>query len=73
MFKDYSQGLLNLFPSRLDENISGNSPVHLINKIVDELDISTLLSTYKGGGCNNYHPRILLKGTVILFPHYLFS
>jgi len=38
MFKDYSQVLLNIFSSCLDENISGNSPVHLINKAVDELD-----------------------------------
>jgi len=67
-FKDYNQGLCNLFPSRLDENISDNSPVRLINKIVDELDISTLLSTYKGGGCSNYHPRMLLK---VLFYAYL--
>lgn len=68
MFKDYNQGLLNLFPSRLDENISEDSPVRLINTIVDELDISTLLSSYKGGGCSNYHPRMLLK---VLFYAYL--
>jgi transposase len=68
MFKDYNQGLFTLFPCCLDEKISANSPVRLIHKIVDELDISALLSTYKGCGCSNYHPRMLLK---VLFYAYL--
>lgn len=67
-FKDYNQGLLNLFPSRLDENIPENSPVRMINQIVDELDISPLLGTYSGGGTSSYHPRMLLK---VLFYAYL--
>lgn len=48
-----------LFPSRLDENISSDAPVRLVNRIVDELGISPLLSTYKGGGCPSYYPRML--------------
>ncbi len=68
VFKDYNQGLLNLFPSRLDENISSESPVRVINQIVDELDISRLLSSYQGGGTSSYHPRMLLK---VLFYAYL--
>lgn len=67
-FKDYNQGLLNLFPSRLDENISFDSPVRMINQVVDELDISVLLLTYQGGGSSSYHPRMLLK---VLFYAYL--
>lgn len=50
-FKEYSQGMDSLFPCRLDENISSDAPVRLVNQIVDKLDISPLLSTYKGGGC----------------------
>lgn len=67
-FKDYNQGQLILFPSRLDENIPLHSPVRMINSIVDELDLTPLLSTYKGGGSSNYHPRMLLK---VLFYAYL--
>ena len=67
-FKEYSQGMDSLFPSRLDENISSDAPVRLVNRIVDELDISPLLSTYKGGGCPAYYPRMLLK---VLFFAYL--
>jgi len=68
MFKDYNQGLLNLFPVRLDENIPEHSPVRLINKVVDELDLRLLMSSYKGGGCSNYHPRMMLK---VLFYAYM--
>lgn len=57
-----------LFPSRLDENIASDAPVRLVNRIVDDLDISPLLSTYKGGGCPAYYPRMLLK---VLFFAYL--
>lgn len=60
-FKEYSQGMDSLFPSRLDENISSDAPVRLVNRIVDELDISLLLSTNKGGGCPVYYLRMLLK------------
>ena len=48
-----------LFPSRLDENIASDAPVRLVNRIVDDLDISPLLSTYNGGGCPAYYPLIL--------------
>ncbi|GAB6864267.1 hypothetical protein JCM10556A_09440 [Bacteroides acidifaciens] len=57
-----------LFPSRLDENIASDAPVRLVNRIVDDLDISPLLSTYNGGGCPAYYPRMLLK---VLFFAYL--
>lgn len=66
--KKYSWGMDSLFPSRLDENISSDAPVRLVNRIVDELDISPLLSTYKGGACPAYYPRMLLK---VLFFAYL--
>lgn len=66
--KEYSQGMEVLFPSRLDENIASDAPVRIVNRIVDDLDISPLLSTYKGGGCPAYYPRMLLK---VLFFAYL--
>ena len=67
-FKEYSQGMDSLFPSRLDENISSDAPVRLANQLVDEFDISLLLSTYKGGCCPAYYSRMLLK---VLFFAYL--
>ena len=67
-FKEYHQGEISLFPERLDSYIPQNSPVRLVNSIVDQLDISQILSSYKAGGCKGYHPRMLLK---VVFYSYL--
>jgi transposase len=67
-FKEYDQGEVSLFPERLDSYIPENSPVRLVNSIVDQLDISQILSSYKAGGCKGYHPRMLLK---VVFYSYL--
>jgi len=53
---------------RLDAYIPEHSPVRLVNKIVDELDISTITGSYKAGGCTGYHPRMMIK---VLFYSYL--
>lgn len=52
------------FPSRLDENISSDTPVRLVNQIVDELDavhccplirvvLSCVLSSHAFGCCSS--------------------
>ena len=67
IFKSYNQGQISLFPASLDEKIPQNSPVRTINQIVDNLDITKVLDTYKGGGTSAYHPRMMLK--VILYSY----
>lgn len=67
IFKAYSQGQVSLFPASLDEKIPQSSPVRTINQIVDSLDITRVLDTYKGGGTSAYHPRMMLK--VVLFSY----
>ena len=52
-----------MFPISLDEKIPPNAPVRLVNQIVDNLDISKVISTYKGGGS----PRMMLK--LVLFAY----
>jgi len=68
VFKEYNQQQMTLFPQRLDERISADSPVRLINQIVDNLDITAVEKTYKGGGTSGYHPRMMLK---VLFYAYM--
>ncbi|MDR1221492.1 MAG: IS5/IS1182 family transposase, partial [Tannerella sp.] len=60
-FKSYNQGQTLLFPSRTDERIPEDSPVRLINRIVDGLDLTRLIATYDSGGTTPYNPRMLLK------------
>lgn len=57
-----------MLPSYLDEWIAKDHPVRLIDAIVDEMDLSDILATYRPGGAPLYHPRVLLK---ILFYGYL--
>jgi transposase len=65
VFKSYDQSQIILFPSSLDERIPEGSPVRLVNQIVDNLDITEVIDTYKGGGTSAYYPRMMLK--VVLF------
>jgi transposase len=67
VFKHYSQGQICLFPRSLDEKIPENAPVRLVSQIVDNLDISEITKSYKGGGCSSYNPRMMLK--LILFAY----
>lgn len=67
-FKPYNQNQGYLFPPSFDSLIPEESPVRLVNHIVDELDLSGIDFGYKGGGSSSYHPRMLLK---VLFYAYL--
>ncbi len=66
-FKAYSQGQVTLFPPTLEEKVPKDSPARIINQIVDNLDLSKIFETYKGGGNSAYHPRMMLK--IILYSY----
>ncbi len=67
-YKEYNQGQGVLFPMSIDSKIPEDSPVRLVNRIVDELDLTDIDFGYKGGGNSSYHPRMMLK---VLFYAYL--
>lgn len=69
LFKQYNEGEILLFPARLDSTIGSNHLVRVINQVVNQLDLTFLLSTYSGGGTTSYHPRMLLK--VLLYAYCL--
>lgn len=48
-------------PPTFDELISASHPVRVVNRIVDQIDIDSILKQYHGGGRSSYHPRMLLK------------
>lgn len=60
-FKSCKKGDGFLFPPYLGDLIPANHPVRLIDAVVDKLDISDILATYKPGGTSCYHPRMLIK------------
>ena len=68
IFKQYNQGQVELFPQRLDDYIGDNDPVRLVNQVVDELDLTNLIQSYKGGGTSSFCPRMMIK---VLFYAYM--
>jgi transposase len=61
VFKTHQQNQISMLPPSLDELIDSHHPVRVVNTVVDHIDLSKLLATYKGGGTSSYHPRMLLK------------
>jgi len=73
VFKQSNQGQICMFPMSLDEKIPLDAPVRLVNQIVDKLDISRVIDTYKGGGSSNYHPRMMLKLVLFAYLNNIYS
>lgn len=68
IFKDLTGNEPSLFPENILDRIAPNHPVRLVKAVVDNLDITHIISKYKGGGTSSYHPRMLIK---VLFYSYL--
>ena len=68
MFKTYSNQQILPLPPSLDELIEQNHPVRVVDHIIDKIDITPLIKTYKGGSTTSYHPRMLLK--VITYAYF---
>jgi transposase len=65
VFKKDNSNQLMLLPLDLGSLVPEKHVVRVIDKIVNELTLSPLFQTYKGGGASSYSPRMLLK--VIIF------
>jgi len=72
-FKEQPLYALELFPANIFEKIPENHPVRLIEKVVDELDISPIIKQYKGGGTSAYHPRMMIKVLFYAYFNNIFS
>lgn len=72
-WKTNNQNQLSLLPPSYDDLVPVNHPVRIINSILDQVDISSIEATYKGGGTSSYHPRVLLKILVYAYLRNLYS
>ena len=68
VFKSHSVHQQTLFPLDLNDLIPENHSSRLIDSVVEKLEITEIISQYKGGGTSSYHPKMLIK---ILFYSYL--
>jgi len=73
VFKSYNQKQLMLLPPSLDEMIEHDHPVRIVDEIIDNVDDTSLLKQYKGGGCSSYHPRMLLKVMIYSYLRNIYS
>lgn len=60
-FKSYNQHQVMMLPPSLDELISKDHPVRVVNDIINSINIEPLLSAYESTGRSSYHPQMLLK------------
>jgi transposase len=68
VFKALTSSQVVLFPENIGDRIPSHHPVRLVSTVVDELDISSIMSNYKGGGTSSFHPGMMIK---VLFYSYL--
>ena len=73
VWKTNNQSQLSLLPPSYDDLVPRNHPVRIVNTILDQIDVSSLEKSYKGGGTSSYHPRVLLKILVYAYLRNLYS
>ncbi|WP_026814410.1 transposase, partial [Arenibacter certesii] len=73
VWKTNSQAQLSLLPPSYDDLVPEHHPVRIVNNILDQIDITSIERTYKGGGTSSYHPRDLLKILVYAYLRNLYS
>ena len=73
VWKTNHQSQLSLLPPSYDDFVPQNHPVRIVNAIVNQIDISSIEVTYKGGGTSSYHPRALLKILIYAYLRNLYS
>ena len=73
VWKTDHQSQLSLLPPSYDDFVPQNHPVRIVNSIVNQIDISFIEVTYKGGGTSSYHPRALLKIMIYAYLRNLYS
>ena len=60
-FKPYKRDQLMLLPSSLHDFISEGHLARLVDKVVEELETTSIEDKYSELGQNTYHPKILIK------------
>jgi len=73
VFKQDYQYQGSLLPLDLNELIAGDHPVRTINAVLDKVDITSIVKSYKAGGTSCYHPRMLLKVLVYAYVSNIYS
>lgn len=72
-FKSYLQSQLMVLPPSLDELIPKEHPVRLVDGIINQINIDSLIKSYHHRGSSSYHPQLLLKVLVYGYVSNVYS
>lgn len=61
VFKANKSNQMLLLPPEIGSLIPDNHLVRVVDKVINQIKLSRLFDTYKGGGTSSYSPRIMLK------------
>jgi len=73
IFKAYRQHQPTFLPPSLEELIADTHLVRVVSQAIDEMDLSALQKSFRGGGASSYHPVMLLKVLVYAYTQRLYS
>jgi len=73
MFRSYDQNQSFLLPPSLHDFVDEGHPAHLVNDLVEQLDLTALEAHYGNLGQPAYHPRLMLKVILYGFSVGIFS
>lgn len=72
-FKDYNQQQNWLFPPSIEEMIDENHPVRVVNGVIEQINITSLINAYSHEGSSSYHPKMMLKIMVYAYMDNTYS
>lgn len=72
-FRNDNQKEILLFPPSLEEKIPATHSVRVVNTVIDNLSVDSILDSYRGGGNSCFHPRQMLKILVYAYLNNIYS
>ena len=67
VFNAYAPNQLQLLPPTWEEKIDKAHPVRVVDKVIEQVDLTKLYDSYEGGGCSAYNPKMLLKAIIYAY------
>ena len=72
-FRPYTPNQTVLFPQRIDEDITENDPVRMVDALVESLNLESFRKLYKECGRSPYHPKMMLKVILYAYMNNIYS
>lgn len=72
-FIPYQQHQLTLLPPSLEELIPEKHVVRVVNRAIDNIDVSKLYEKYEGGGRSSFHPVMMLKVVIYAYTQKIYT